>query len=112
VGKLTWAPGAAVTVVLAAEGYPAAPVGGDVIDGIDEASRVPGSYVLQAGTASDSSGQLTACGGRVLDVVGTGADLPTARASAYQAASRIRMRGGWYRMDIAAEPAPGTRAEP
>jgi phosphoribosylamine---glycine ligase len=109
-GKLAWTPGAAVTVVLAAEGYPAAPVGGDVIDGIDEAGLVPGSYVLQAGTASDSSGRLTASGGRVLDVVGTGADLPAARASAYQAAARIRMRGGWYRTDIAAEPPPGTRA--
>jgi phosphoribosylamine---glycine ligase len=109
-GKLTWTPGAAVTVVIAAEGYPAAPVGGDVIDGIDEAGLVPGSYVLQAGTASDSSGQLTASGGRVLDVVGTGPDLTAARASAYAAAARIRMRGGWYRTDIAADPAHGTRA--
>jgi phosphoribosylamine---glycine ligase len=109
-GKLAWTPGAAVTVVLAAQGYPAAPVGGDVIDGIDEAGLVPGSYVLQAGTASDSSGRLTASGGRVLDVVGTGADLPAARASAYQAVARIRMRGGWCRSDIAAEPLPGTRA--
>jgi phosphoribosylamine---glycine ligase len=111
-GKLTWTPGAAVTVVLAAEGYPAAPVGGAVIDGIDEAGLVPGSYVLQAGTASDSSGRLTASGGRVLNIVGTGADLAAARASAYQAAGRIRMRGGWYRMDIAAEPAPGTSPRP
>jgi phosphoribosylamine---glycine ligase len=108
-GKLTWTPGAAVTVVLAAEGYPAAPVGGAVIDGIDEVGLVPGSYVLQAGTASDSAGRLTASGGRVLNVVGTGADLAAARASAYQAAGRIRMPGGWYRTDIAAEPAPGTK---
>jgi phosphoribosylamine---glycine ligase len=107
-GKLSWTPGAAVTVVLAAEGYPAAPVGGDVIDGIEEAGLVPGSYVLQAGTATDSAGRLTASGGRVLNVIGTGADLAAARASAYQAAGRIRMRGGWYRTDIAAEPAPGT----
>ena len=109
-GTLAWTPGAAVTVVIAAQGYPAGPVGGDLIDGVDEAGLVPGSYVLQAGTASDSSGQLTASGGRVLDVVGTGEDLPAARASAYQAAARIRMRGGWYRTDIAAEPPPGTRA--
>ncbi len=108
-GKLTWAPGAAMTVVLAAEGYPAAPVGGDAIDGIDEAGLVPGSYVLQAGTSSDSSGRLTASGGRVLNIVGTGPDLAAARANAYQAASRIRMRGGWYRTDIAAGLAPGIR---
>jgi phosphoribosylamine---glycine ligase len=44
-GKLTWLGGVAVTVVIAAEGYPAAPVGGDVIDGIDDADLVPGTYV-------------------------------------------------------------------
>jgi phosphoribosylamine---glycine ligase len=109
-GKLTWLGGAAVTVVIAAEGYPAAPVGGDEIDGIDEAAGVPGSYVLHAGTARDSSGRLVASGGRVLNVVAAGADQAAARASAYQAAARIRMRGGWYRRDIAAGPASGTRA--
>jgi phosphoribosylamine--glycine ligase len=46
-----------------------------------------------------------------LNVVGTGADIAAARSRAYQAAALIRMRGGWYRGDIAAEPAPGTRAE-
>jgi phosphoribosylamine---glycine ligase len=108
-GKLTWLPGAAVTVVIAAEGYPAAPVGGDQIDGIDDAQHVPGSYVLHAGTARDSSGRLVASGGRVLNVVAAGSDQTGARASAYEAAARIRMRGSWYRRDIAAEPAPGTR---
>jgi len=109
-GKLTWLPGAAVTVVIAAEGYPAAPVGGDEIDGIDEAVLVPGSYVLQAGTARDSSGRLVASGGRVLNVVAAGADQAAARASAYEAVSRIRLRGSWYRADIAAGPPSGTRA--
>jgi phosphoribosylamine---glycine ligase len=105
-----WLPGAAVTVVIAAEGYPGAPVRGDVIDGVAEAGRVPGSYVLHAGTAA-SNGQLTASGGRVLNVVGTGDDLRQARATAYRAAALIRMRGGFYRSDIAAEPAPGTRTD-
>jgi len=100
-----------VTVVIAAEGYPASPVGGDVIDGMDDADRVPGAYVLQAGTAVSSSGMLTASGGRVLNVVGHGPDVAAARASAYRAADRIRLRGGWYRKDIAAGPAPGTRPE-
>jgi len=109
-GKLSWLPGTAVTVVIAAQGYPAAPVGGDEIDGIDEAALVPGSYVLHAGTARDSSGRLVAGGGRVLNVVAAGADQATARASAYQAASKIRMRGSWYRGDIAAGPPSGTRA--
>ena len=106
---LTWLPGAAVTIVVAAEGYPATPVHGDVIDGLAEAGRVPGSYVLQAATAYGRAGRLTAAGGRVLNVVGTGPDLATARASGYRAAAEVRMRGGWYRTDIADGPwAAGT----
>ncbi len=109
-GTPGWTPGAAVTVVLAADGYPAAPAAGDEIDGLAEAERVPGAYVLQAGTAArqDQNGKsgddatLTSAGGRVLDVVGTGSDLASARSAAYAAMARISMRGGWYRKDIAA----------
>jgi len=101
-GPLAWAPGAAVTVVIAAERYPAAPVTGDVIDGIDEAAQIPGACVLHAGTATDRSGQLITAGGRVLNVVGTGPDLAAARDAAYAAAARIQIRGSWYRSDIAA----------
>jgi phosphoribosylamine--glycine ligase len=100
-GPLRWIPGAAVTVVIAAEGYPATPGRSDVIAGIQEAERVPGAYVLHAGTATDGAGRLVSAGGRVLDVVGTGPDLTAARDVAYQAAAQIRMRGGWYRHDIA-----------
>ncbi|HWG60290.1 MAG TPA: phosphoribosylamine--glycine ligase [Streptosporangiaceae bacterium] len=100
-----WAAGAAVTVVIAAEGYPHSPVRGDVIDGTDPAGRIPGAYVLHAGTAMDGAGHLVSAGGRVLNVVGTGDDLTTARQAAYQAADRIQMRGGWYRRDIAEEAA-------
>jgi phosphoribosylamine--glycine ligase len=104
-GPLDWTPGAAVTVVIAAEGYPVSPVTGDVIEGIDDAERLPGAYVLHAGTSTDRGGRLVSTGGRVLDVVGTGPDLAAARAVAYAAAGRIRMRGGWFRSDIAAEAA-------
>ena len=97
---LRWVPGAAVTVVVAAEGYPAAPVTGDEVSGLNEAQRVPGAYVLQAGTAT-SSGRLVSAGGRVLNVVGTGADLAGARTAAYAAAGQIGIRGGWFRRDIA-----------
>ena len=107
-GDLSWAPGAAVTVVLAAAGYPGSPAAGDEIGGLADAGRVPGAYVLHAGTAVSDGGALVASGGRVLDVVGAGADLAAARATAYRAAAAIRMRGGWYRRDIAAQPAPGT----
>jgi phosphoribosylamine---glycine ligase len=101
-GPLRGLPGAAVTVVIAAEGYPGSPVHGDLIEGLADAGHVPGCHVLHAGTASDSAGRLTASGGRVLNIVGTGDDLAAARACAYEAAALVRMRGGWYRGDIAA----------
>jgi phosphoribosylamine--glycine ligase len=110
-GRLRWAPGAAVTVVIAAEGYPAAPAGGDDIDGLADAGRLPDSYLLHAGTAARGR-RIVSSGGRVLDVVGTGADLAAARAAAYRAAASIRMRGGWYRADIAERPAAGILAGP
>jgi phosphoribosylamine--glycine ligase len=96
-----WHPGAAVTVVVAAEGYPAAPVKGDEITGVDEASKVDGAYVLHAGTKPGGEGRLIADGGRVLNVVGTGPDLAAARATAYEAASHIALRGSHHRTDIA-----------
>ena len=102
---LRWAPGAAVTVVLAAAGYPGRPARGDVIEGIEDAERLPHAYVLHAGTAVDGAGQIVSAGGRVLDLVGTGPDVAAARAAAYQAADLIRMNGGWYRSDIAADAA-------
>jgi phosphoribosylamine--glycine ligase len=100
-GPLRWAPGAAVALVIAAQDYPGAPVTGDVIDGVQDAERSPGAYVLHAGTAT-GRGKLVTAGGRVLNVVGTGPDLAAARAAAYAAAARIRIRGAWYRTDIAA----------
>jgi phosphoribosylamine---glycine ligase len=106
-GELAWRPGAAVTVVLAAEGYPAKTASGDEIDGIAEAARQPGAYVLHAGTARRDEGALVSSGGRVLSIVGSADDLSQARGAAYAAAARIRMRGGWYRTDIAASPPPG-----
>ena len=111
-GPLRWTPGAAVTVVLAAEGYPGAPATGDHIDGLEDAQRAAGAYVLQAGTAVSAGGNLVSSGGRVLNVVGTGADLAEARAAAYAAAGKIRMRGGWYRRDIAEQAAAGASAGP
>ncbi len=108
--RLRWAGGAAVTVVIAAEGYPGQPAPGDEITGIEAAGRVPGAYVLHAGTQTDGAGHLMSAGGRVLNVVGTGPDVAAARAVAYQAAGQIKMRGGWYRTDIA-EDAAGRPAQ-
>jgi phosphoribosylamine---glycine ligase len=98
-----WTAGAAVTVVIAAQGYPGTPVTGDPIEGIDMAEQIPGAYVLHAGTVV-RDGAVVSGGGRVLNVVGTGHDVATARACAYAAAGRITLRGGWYRADIAAHP--------
>jgi phosphoribosylamine---glycine ligase len=110
-GPLNWTPGAAVTVVVAAAGYPDAPAQGAVIDGLPAAERQAGAYVLHAGTRiRGADGALVSAGGRVLDVVGTGAGLAEARNAAYRAAAAIRMRGGWYRTDIAAH--PGHRFRP
>jgi phosphoribosylamine---glycine ligase len=94
-----WHDGAAVAVVLAAEGYPEATVTGDEINRWRDSAD---AYVLQAGTARDAGNRLVSGGGRVLDVVGTGPDVPAARAAAYGLAQTIEMRGGWYRSDIAA----------
>ena len=98
---LRWRDEAAVTVVLAAENYPCTPRTGDPITGLEEAAAVPGAWVLHAGTRRTDDGEVVSAGGRVLSVVGTGADLPAARACAYAAVERISLRGGHYRRDIA-----------
>jgi phosphoribosylamine--glycine ligase len=93
-----WHDGAAVSVVIASEGYPESPARGDAI-GLGEATAE--AYVLHAGTALNEAGDLVSAGGRVLNVVGTGPDVAAARQAAYQRAGTIEMRGGWYRHDIA-----------
>jgi len=99
--RLEWRPGAAVTVVVAAEGYPASPVKGDPVTGLEEAAAVEGAYVLHAGTAVNEDGVLVSGGGRVVNVVGTGPDLAVARRTAYAAVEKIRLRGSHHRGDIA-----------
>jgi phosphoribosylamine---glycine ligase len=95
---LQWRPGAAVTVVIAAEGYPESPAKGDPII-VDPAERADG-YLLQAGTALVGD-ELVTAGGRVLNAVGFGPDLAAARAAAYATAARATFRGAWHRHDIA-----------
>ncbi|MFD9941399.1 phosphoribosylamine--glycine ligase [Nonomuraea sp. NPDC059023] len=96
-GELAWREGAAVTVVVAAENYPADPVKGDVITGLEPTAD---AYVIHAGTEL-VDGQVVSAGGRVLSVVGTGPDQASARANAYDLVARVNLRGSYYRTDIA-----------
>jgi phosphoribosylamine--glycine ligase len=100
VGLPQWKRASSVTVVVASEGYPEAPVTGDVIEGVDEANALEGVDVIHAGTAI-VDGRLVTAGGRVLSVTGTGADLAEARERAYAGIDRISIRGGHHRTDIA-----------
>ncbi len=100
-GPLQWRDEYAVTVVVAAENYPGRPRLGDVITG----SEAEG--VLHAGTTRRGDGTIVSSGGRVLSVVGTGADLVAARTAAYQILQSIRLPGSHFRSDIALAAAEG-----
>jgi len=108
VEPLAWSRGAAVTVVVAAEGYPAAPRTGDVIEGLEQAGEVEGVEVLHAGTALDDAGRVVSAGGRVLSVTAVATDLAAARERAYESVGRIRLRGAHHRSDIAQRAAAAT----
>lgn len=91
-------PDCAVTVVVAAEGYPAKPVCGDPIAGLEDAAQ-SGCLVFQAGTSQDDHTLLTAAG-RVACITGLGSTLPDAIARAYSGAEKVCFRGMQYRKDI------------
>ena len=94
---LQWRDDSAVTVVLAAQGYPESPKTGGAVSGIPEIS---GAQIFHAGT-SEEEGSLLSSGGRVLTVTGIGSDLTEARNVAYRAISQIELAGSFYRSDIA-----------
>ncbi|MFE9422500.1 phosphoribosylamine--glycine ligase [Kitasatospora sp. NPDC006697] len=99
---LRWDEGAAVTVVVAAEGYPAAPRSGDPIEGLAAAESADGTvYVLHAGTRLDGEGRVLSAGGRVLSVTATGGSLAEARERAYAGVAEIKLDGSQHRTDIA-----------
>ncbi|WP_439547452.1 phosphoribosylamine--glycine ligase [Sandarakinorhabdus sp.] len=89
----------AITVVMAARGYPWQAVAGTLIDGIAAAEAL-GVTVFHAGTRRNENGQLVAAGGRVLNVTALGHDISEARALAYAAIRKIKWHGGQYRRDI------------
>ncbi|MEU1687129.1 phosphoribosylamine--glycine ligase [Micromonospora sp. NPDC005707] len=98
---LRWRDGAAVTVVVAAEGYPAAPRTGDVITGADRVGAI------HAGTRRDADGSLRSAGGRVLCGTATGPTLAAARDAAYEVVRGIELAGSHHRSDIAAAAVDG-----
>ena len=102
-----WRRGAAVTVVVAAEGYPDAPRRGDEVRGVEAADALEGVDVIHAGTARHE-GRLVTAGGRVLAVTAVGDDLAHARERAYAGVALLDVRGAHHRTDIAAAAAAGT----
>ncbi|WP_311650065.1 phosphoribosylamine--glycine ligase [Selenomonas artemidis] len=96
---IAWKDGAAVCVVLAAGGYPGQYEKGHEIHGIADAEDM-GALVFHAGTA-ERKGKIVTNGGRVLGVVGRGADISSAVRTAYAAAEKISFEGMYYRKDIA-----------
>jgi phosphoribosylamine--glycine ligase len=96
---LRWHDDPALTVVMAANGYPGAYAKGSVIEGLDAAAAIEGVEIFHAGTKRDG-GRLLANGGRVLNVTALGRTVAEAQARAYAAVDKIRWPGGFCRRDI------------
>ena len=96
---LRWYETPALTVVMAAKGYPGHYARGTVIEGLDDAAAVEGVEIFHAGTKAEG-GHIVATGGRVLNISATGKTVREAQARAYAAIARIRWPEGFYRRDI------------
>jgi phosphoribosylamine--glycine ligase len=99
VSQAKWLPRASVCVVVAAEGYPAHPVLGARIEGLEQAGSVSGAKLFHAGTKRDGQDYYSS-GGRILGVGAAGDSLAEANRIAYDAASRLKIPGAHYRRDI------------
>jgi phosphoribosylamine--glycine ligase len=96
---LRWYPDAALTVVMAANGYPGAYTRGSAIEGLDDAAQIEGVKIFHAGTRAEG-GKILADGGRVLNVSALGKTVTEAQARAYRAIDRIHWPEGFCRRDI------------
>jgi phosphoribosylamine---glycine ligase len=96
---LRWYPQVALTVVMAAKGYPGSYARGSVIEGLDEAAAIEDVEIFHAGTKAEGD-KILANGGRVLDVCTLGDSVRQAQARAYEAVARIRWPQGFCRHDI------------
>ncbi|WP_170443198.1 phosphoribosylamine--glycine ligase [Ruegeria arenilitoris] len=97
--RVNWADDHALTVVMAAQGYPGAYEKGSVINGLDDLPEDSSHMVFHAGTKAQD-GQIVASGGRVLNVTARGATLQEARDNAYAMVEAIDWPGGFHRRDI------------
>jgi phosphoribosylamine--glycine ligase len=98
---LRWYDDVALTVVMAAKGYPGSYAKGSLIEGLDEAAQIGGVEIFHAGT-TEKDGRVLANGGRVLNVSALGKTVGEAQKRAYAAVDRIRWPGGFCRRDIGA----------
>ncbi len=96
---LRWFPDPALTVVMAAKGYPGDYAKGTRIEGLDDAAKVDGVEIFHAGTRAEG-GRILANGGRVLNVCASGKTVAEAQAHAYEAVDRIKWPEGFCRRDI------------
>jgi phosphoribosylamine--glycine ligase len=98
--QLGWKDEVALTVVMAAEGYPGTPKRGTEIKGLEAFGAADDLMVFHAGTMQDALGRLVATGGRVLNVTARGGSVAEAKARAYAAIEKIDWKGGFCRSDI------------
>jgi len=96
---LRWHDDTALTVIMAANGYPGTPQKGTVIEGLDDAAKLDRVTVFHAGTKADG-GKIVANGGRVLAVTALGKTVSAAQAQAYKGVDAIKWPGGFCRRDI------------
>jgi phosphoribosylamine--glycine ligase len=106
---LRWYPEVALTVVMAANGYPGDYAKGSVIAGLSEAEKIDGVEIFHAGTRKED-GRILANGGRVLDVTALGKTMAQAQARAYAAVDKIVWPEGFCRRDIGARAAQAEKA--
>jgi phosphoribosylamine--glycine ligase len=98
--QINWKQGSSACVILAAEGYPAKPRTGDVINGLQKAAQHDNVQIFHSGTAKGQDGELLTAGGRVLGVTAIGENLENALSRAYEAVGDISWPGIQYRRDI------------
>jgi phosphoribosylamine--glycine ligase len=112
-GSVALRGGAAVGVVVAAEGYPTAPIAGRIVEGAEPASAADDGDLLcfHAGTARMPDGRYATTGGRVLAMVGRGTTMQAARDAAYRGVADVALEGGRYRTDIALRELAGDGAQ-